>query len=141
LGLSSLVLPWIVLGLAMGATLSRFVRAAFLEELESDHVRLARAKGASSFRVIAKHVFRNAMVPVVTVFGVAFATLLGGAVVLETVFTWPGLGALMINSVNSRDYPTVEVLLLIYVVTFVVINFLTDVSYSLIDPRIRLSER
>lgn len=140
-GLSSLVLPWLVLGLAMGASLSKFVRAAFLESLESDHVRLARAKGGSTPHVVAKHVFRNAMVPVVTVFGVAFATLLGGAVVLEAVFTWPGMGSLMINSVNNRDYPTVQAVLLIYVATFVIINFLTDVSYSLIDPRIRLSER
>jgi peptide/nickel transport system permease protein len=140
LGMSSLALPWLVLGLAMGAALSRFVRASFLEALESDHVRLARAKGSSTLHVIRKHVFRNAMVPVVTVFGVAFATLLGGAVVLETVFTWPGMGSLMINSVNGRDYPTVQAVLLIYVATFVVINFLTDISYSLIDPRIRLSE-
>ncbi|MEC3853140.1 ABC transporter permease [Paenarthrobacter ureafaciens] len=139
LGLSSLILPWLVLGLAMGASLSKFVRAAFLETLESDHVRLARAKGGSTLQVISKHVFRNAMVPVVTVFGVSFATLLGGAVVLEAVFTWPGLGSLMINSVNNRDYPTVQAVLLIYVGTFVMTNFLTDVSYSLIDPRIRLS--
>lgn len=140
LGLSSLIMPWLVLGLAMGGSLSRFVRAAFLEALESDHVRLARAKGAPVARVVRKHVFRNAMVPIVTVFGVAFATLLGGAVVIEAVFTWPGLGSLMVNSVNNRDYPTVQAVLLIYVTTFVVINFLTDVSYSLIDPRIRLSE-
>lgn len=140
LGFSSLIMPWVVLGLAMGGSLSRFVRTAFLEALESDHVRLARAKGAAVARVIRKHVFRNAMVPVVTVFGVAFATLLGGAVILEAVFTWPGMGSLMVNSVNNRDYPTVQSLLLIYVTTFVVINFLTDVSYSLIDPRIRLSE-
>jgi peptide/nickel transport system permease protein len=79
------------------------------------------------------------MVPIVTVFGVAIANLLGGAVVIETVFTWPGLGLLMINSVNVNDYPTVQVILLLYVAIFVVVNFLTDVSYSLIDPRIRLT--
>jgi peptide/nickel transport system permease protein len=138
-GLRSLALPWAVLGLAMGASLSRFVRAASIEALASDHVRLATAKGASTMRIISRHVFRNAMIPVVTVFGVTFAALLGGTVVLESLFAWPGMGSLLVNSVSSRDYPTVQALLLLYVLTFVVINFLTDVSYSLIDPRIRLS--
>lgn len=137
--LRSLVLPGLVLGLAMGAALSRFVRTSFLETLEADHVRLARAKGASTFQVLRKHTFRNALVPVVTVFGVAFAGLLGGAVVIEQVFTWPGLGTLMVNSVNARDYPTVQAVMLIYVGVFIVVNFLTDLSYSLIDPRIRVT--
>jgi peptide/nickel transport system permease protein len=135
----SLILPWLVLGLAMGAALSRFVRSSYLDVLESDYIRLAKSKGSSTGRVVIKHATRNALVPVITVFGVAFAGLLGGAVVIEQVFTWPGLGTLMLNSVNSRDYPTVQVIMLIYVVVFIVVNFLTDLSYSLIDPRIRVS--
>jgi ABC-type dipeptide/oligopeptide/nickel transport system permease component len=139
LGLRSLALPWAVLAVTMGAALSRFVRTAFREALVSDHVRMVAAKGASPGRILFRHVFRNALIPVVTVFGVAFAALLGGAVVLETVFAWPGMGSLLVNSVSARDYPTVQALLLFYVSTFVVINLMTDVSYSLIDPRIRLS--
>src|SRR5262249_8177058 len=137
-GVQSLLLPWIVLGVAMGASLSRFVRSSFIEVLESDYIRLAHAKGASPLRVLRRHVFRNALVPVITVFGVQIATLLGGAVIIETVFSWPGLGSLMMNAVNGRDYPTIQVVLLLYVFTFIVINFLTDVSYTLIDPRIRI---
>jgi peptide/nickel transport system permease protein len=137
-GLQSLALPWIVLGVAMGASLSRFVRTSFIEVLESDYIRLAYAKGASPMRVLRKHVFRNALVPVITVLGVQIATLLGGAVIIETVFSWPGLGSLMMNAVNGRDYPTIQIVLLMYVVTFIIINFLTDVSYTIIDPRIRI---
>ena len=136
-GLRSLILPWLVLGIAMGASLSRFVRGSFIEVLESDYIRLAQAKGASPLRVLRKHVFRNALVPVITVLGVQIATLLGGAVIIETVFSWPGLGSLMMNAVNGRDYPTIQIVLMMYVLTFIVINFLTDVSYTLIDPRIR----
>ncbi|MGO2750621.1 MAG: ABC transporter permease [Pseudoclavibacter sp.] len=135
----SLLLPWIVLGLAMGAGLSRFVRSAFLDVFESDYIRVARSKGASPWRILYVHATRNALVPVVTVFGIAFAGLLGGAVVIEQVFTWPGLGTLMLNSVNGRDYPTVQAIMLIYVFVFIAVNFLTDLSYSLIDPRIRVS--
>lgn len=137
--LRSLILPWIVLGLAMGAGLSRFVRSSFLDVFESDYIRVARSKGASPARIVTVHATRNALVPVITVFGIAFAGLLGGAVVIEQVFTWPGLGTLMLNSVNARDYPTVQAIMLIYVVVFIVVNFLTDLSYSLIDPRIRVS--
>lgn len=138
-GLRSMVLPCVVLGIAMAGTQARFIRAAYKEVLNSDYIRLAHAKGATGAQVIWRHATRNAMVPVVTVFGVAIANLLGGAVIIETVFTWPGLGLLMISSVNVNDYPTVQVILLLYVVIFVVVNFLTDLSYSLIDPRIRLA--
>ena len=138
-GFKSLILPWLVLGTAMGGSLARFVRTSFLEVLESDYIRLARAKGASEARVLRRHALRNALVPVITVLGVQIATLLGGAVIIETIFSWPGLGSLMMNAVNGRDYPTIQVVLLFYVVAFIVINFLTDVSYTIIDPRIRLS--
>lgn len=137
--LRSLALPWIVLGLAMGAGLSRFVRSSFLDVFQSDYIRVARSKGASPARIVVGHATRNALVPVITVFGIAFAGLLGGAVVIEQVFTWPGLGTLMLNSVNARDYPTVQAIMLIYVAVFIIVNFLTDLSYSLIDPRIRVS--
>jgi ABC-type dipeptide/oligopeptide/nickel transport system permease component len=138
-GLQTMVLPCAVLGIAMAGTLARFIRTSYKEALNSDYIRLAYAKGATRRRVIWHHATRNALVPVVTVFGIAIATLLGGSVVIETVFSWPGLGLLMIGSINVNDYPTVQTILLFYVVVFVVINFLVDVSYSLIDPRIRLS--
>lgn len=138
-GLKTMAMPCLVLGFAMAGTQARFIRASCKEVLNADYIRTAAAKGASRGRVIRKHVTRNALVPIVTVFGVAIANLLGGAVVIETVFTWPGLGLLMINSVNQNDYPTVQAILLLYVLIFVLVNFLTDVSYSLIDPRIRLT--
>lgn len=137
-GLKSMIMPCTVLGVALGTSMSRFVRASFRDVLTSEHVRLAAAKGASRARIVRYHVARNAMIPIITVFGVTFATLLGGAVVIETVFAWQGLGLLMINSVNTQDYPVVQGLMLIYLVAFIAINFLTDVSYSLIDPRIRM---
>ena len=137
-GLQSLILPWIVIAMGVGGSLSKFVRAAYLEVLEGDHIRLARSKGASTAHIVRAHVFRNALVPIVTVLGVSFAGLLGGAVVVEAVFSWPGLGSLMVRSVTSDDFPTVQAVLLIYVAVFVIVNFLTDVSYTLIDPRIRL---
>ena len=92
LGLSSLVLPSVVLGLAMGGLFARFIRASYLEVLDSDYVRLAQAKGAGTWRIVRKHIFRNALIPIVTVFGLNFANLLGGAVVIESVFSWPGMG-------------------------------------------------
>ncbi|QSE89804.1 ABC transporter permease [Rhodococcus pseudokoreensis] len=137
-GVQSLILPWIVLAIGVGGSLSKFVRASYLEILEGDHIRLARSKGAGALRIVRDHVFRNALVPIVTVLGVSFAGLLGSAVVVESVFSWPGLGSLMVRSVTANDYPTVQAVLLIYVVVFVVVNFLVDLSYTLIDPRIRL---
>jgi ABC-type dipeptide/oligopeptide/nickel transport system permease component len=107
--------------------------------LESDYVRLATAKGASTWWIVRKHIFRNALVPIVTVFGVNFANLLGGAVVIESVFSWPGMGSLLMNAVNNEDYPVVQAMLLYFVAAFIVVNFLTDVSYTVIGPRIRLS--
>lgn len=138
-GLKSMVMPCFVLGIAMAGSQARFIRTAYKEVLNSDYIRLAEAKGASRARVVWRHATRNAMVPIVTIYGLAIANLLGGAVVIETVFTWPGLGLLMINSVSVNDFPTVQVILLLYVLIFVVVNFLTDVSYSIIDPRIRLT--
>lgn len=138
-GLKSMAMPCIVLGIAMAGSQARFIRTAYKEVLNSDYIRLAEAKGASRSRVVWRHATRNAMVPIVTIYGLAIANLLGGAVVIETVFTWPGLGLLMVNSVGVNDFPTVQVILLLYVFIFVVVNFLTDVSYSIIDPRIRLT--
>lgn len=138
-GLKTLLMPSFVLGIAMAGTQARFIRAAYKAVLNADYIRLAVAKGASRNRVIWRHATRNSMIPIVTVFGVAIANLLGGAVVIESVFTWPGIGLLLINAVNANDYPTVQAILLLFVLIFVVMNFLTDVSYSLIDPRIRLT--
>nr|WP_314257356.1 ABC transporter permease [uncultured Devosia sp.] len=137
--LRSMIMPCVVLGIAMAGSQARFIRTAYKEVLNSDYIRLAEAKGASRSRVVWRHATRNAMVPIVTIYGLAIANLLGGAVVIETVFTWPGLGLLMINSVGVNDFPTVQVILLLYVFIFVVVNFLTDISYSIIDPRIRLT--
>jgi peptide/nickel transport system permease protein len=138
-GLKAMAMPCVVLGIAMAGSQARFIRTAYKEVLGSDYIRLAEAKGASRSRVVWRHATRNALVPIVTIYGLAIANLLGGAVVIETVFTWPGLGLLMVNSVGVNDFPTVQVILLLYVLIFVVVNFLTDVSYSIIDPRIRLS--
>jgi len=137
--IKSMLLPCSILGLALGGLLARFVRTAFLDALQADYVRLARAKGASNARVMTRHVTRNALIPVVTVFGVIVATLLGGSVVVETVFAWPGMGRVMMGSVSAEDYPVVQAVLLMYVTSFIVLNFLTDISYSVIDARIKQS--
>lgn len=137
-GLGSLVLPAITLGTALAAVLSRMIRSTLLEVLGEDYIRTARAKGLSPSRVIFRHAMRNAMLPIITLLGLQLGVLLGGAVITETVFSWPGVGKLTIDSILRRDYPVVQACVLFISVTYVVVNTLTDVVYGWIDPRIRL---
>ncbi|MEJ2565692.1 MAG: ABC transporter permease [Gammaproteobacteria bacterium] len=135
---SSIVLPAITLGSALAAVLSRMVRSSLLEVLHEDYIRTARAKGLSQRAVIWGHALRNALLPVVTVLGLQLGVLLGGAVVTEMVFSWPGLGELTIQSIQRRDYPVVQACVLVISVSYVVVNTLTDLVYAWLDPRVRL---
>jgi peptide/nickel transport system permease protein len=139
-GVQSLVLPAATLALPAAAALSRQVRTAMLEVLHEDYVRTARAKGLHGASVVMRHALRNAMLPVATVLGLQFGRLLGGALITETIFTLPGVGRLLISSINSRDYAVVQGALLLFMIAFTLINILTDVSYAVLDPRVRLAE-
>lgn len=132
-----LVLPAITMGGAMAAILTRMVRTAMLEELSQDYIRTARAKGLSERTVVYKHALRNALVPVLTVVGLQFGALLAGAIVTETIFSWPGIGRLTITAIGNRDYYLVQGCVLAIGLTYVAVNFLTDLTYSLANPRIR----
>jgi peptide/nickel transport system permease protein len=138
LELKFLLLPAVTLALPGAAALSRLVKASMLEVLGDDYVRTARAKGVAQPGVIWRHAMRNALVPVTTVLGLQFGRLLGGAVITESVFSWPGIGRLIRDSIGNRDYAVVQACLLMLVLMFVVINLLTDVTYGFLDPRIRL---
>ncbi len=138
MGLKTLILPAVTLGVQMSDVFTRFVRAAMLEVLHEDYVRTARAKGLHERVVVVRHALRSALVPVVTVVGLQFGRLLGGAVVVESVFAWPGVGRLIIQAVEQRDYTVVQAALLWLVLVFLLINLITDVLYAFLDPRIRL---
>jgi ABC-type dipeptide/oligopeptide/nickel transport system permease component len=135
---SNLVLPAITLGAALAAILTRMVRAAVIEELSSDYVRTARAKGLSERAVLYKHAFRNALIPTLTIIGLQFGTLLAGAIITETIFAWPGVGRLTVQAIQSRDFPLLQGCILLIAVTYVVVNLATDFVYALVDPRVRL---
>src|SRR6516165_7362059 len=135
--LSHLVLPAITMGGALAAILTRMVRTAMLEELGQDYIRTARAKGLPESAVVYKHALRNALVPVLTVVGLQFGALLAGAIVTETIFSWPGIGRLTIQAISSRDYYLVQGCILMIGLTYIVVNFVTDFLYSLANPRIR----
>ncbi len=135
--LAHLVLPAITMGGSLAAILTRMVRTAMLEELGQDYIRTARAKGLPERVVVYKHALRNAMVPVLTVVGLQFGALLAGAIVTETIFSWPGIGRLTIQAIGSRDYYLVQGCILMIGLTYVVVNFMTDFFYSLANPRIR----
>lgn len=136
-GLHHLVLPALTLGGVQVPALARLTRSSILEALGQDYVRTARAKGLAERLVIAKHALRNALLPVVTVIGLQFASLLGGAVVTETIFSWPGLGRLAVTAILTRDFPLVQGTILVSAVTFVTINLLVDCLYAVLDPRIK----
>jgi peptide/nickel transport system permease protein len=138
LELKFLLLPAVTLALPGAAGLSRLVKASMLEVLGDDYVRTARAKGVSNGGVVWRHALRNALVPVATVLGLQFGRLLGGAVITESVFSWPGVGRLIRDSIGNRDYAVVQACLLLLVMLFVVINLFTDITYGVLDPRIRL---
>jgi ABC-type dipeptide/oligopeptide/nickel transport system permease component len=132
-----LVLPAITMGGALAAILTRMVRTSMLEELGQDYIRTARAKGLSERTVVYRHALRNAMMPVITVLGLQFGALLAGAIVTETIFSWPGIGRLTIQAISNRDYYLVQGCILAIGLTYVAVNFLTDLLYSAVNPRIR----
>jgi ABC-type dipeptide/oligopeptide/nickel transport system permease component len=132
-----LMLPAITLGGALAAILTRMVRTAMLEELGQDYVRTARAKGLAERTVVYKHALRNAMIPVLTVIGLQFGSLLAGAIVTETIFSWPGIGRLTITAISNRDYFLVQGCILAIGLTYIAVNLLTDVLYAVVNPRIR----
>jgi ABC-type dipeptide/oligopeptide/nickel transport system permease component len=136
-GVEHLVLPAVSLGLALAAILARMTRASVLEELREPYVRAARARGVSRLRAIVAHAFRNSLIPIVTIVGLQFGAVLTGAVITETIFSWPGIGRLLIQSIGFRDYPLVQGCILLIAVTYVAVNLLTDLAYGLLDPRIR----
>jgi len=132
-----LVLPALSLGAALAAILARMMRASLLEELRELYMLAARARGASRARAVLRHAFRNSLIPVVTIIGLQFGAVLTGAVITETVFAWPGIGRLLIQSIGFRDYPLVQGCILLIAVTYVAVNLLTDLLYGVLDPRIR----
>jgi ABC-type dipeptide/oligopeptide/nickel transport system permease component len=134
-----LVLPALTLGAFTMASIARLTRSAVLEVLGADYIRTARAKGLAETWVVAKHTLKNAAIPIVTITGLQFGTLLGGAVVTETVFSWPGIGRLAIQSIYNRDYPVVQCTVFVSALLFIVINFVIDLIYGLLDPRVRSS--
>jgi glutathione transport system permease protein len=131
------ILPSITLGAAVAAVMARFTRASFVEVIQEDFVRTARAKGLDERVVILKHCLRNALIPVVTMMGLQFGFLLGGSIVVETVFNWPGLGRLLVDAVTMRDYPVIQALVLLFSFEFIVINLTVDILYGFINPTIR----
>lgn len=137
-GWSHLVLPAFTLAMPLIGVLTRLVRSGLLDVLYEDYVRTARAKGLDPRVVLLRHAMRNMLIPVVTVIGLQIGNLLGGAVIVETVFGWPGVGRLLVDAIDQRDYPLVQVAILFITVSFVMINLLVDLSYGMLDPRIRI---
>jgi len=137
-GIEHLILPAVTLGLGMSAILARMTRAQMIEALGSDYVRTARAKGLSEFKVVVKHALRNALTPVITILGLQMGALLTGAIITETIFSWEGIGSLMVQSIARRDYPQVQACVLVIAITYVLANLLADLTYRLLDPRIRM---
>ncbi len=136
--LAHLVLPAVTLGAALAAILARMTRASLLEELREPYVLAARAKGVSRTRAVLHHALRNSLIPIVTILGLQFGVVLTGAVITETIFAWPGIGRLLIQSISFRDYPTVQGCVLLIAVTYVGVNLITDLTYGFLDPRIRV---
>jgi peptide/nickel transport system permease protein len=135
-----MVLPAVTIGVVSGAILTRFIRAAVLESLGEDYVRTARSKGLGERLVLRRHVLRNALIPIITVTGVQLASLLGGVIVVEVIFAWPGLGRLTLDAVSSRDYPVLQGAVLLFAALFLLVNLLVDLLYAAVDPRIRYAK-
>lgn len=135
---SSYILPSLTLAVFSMAVVARMTRSTMLETLDQDYVRTVRAKGVRE-GVAVRHALRNALIPIVTVIGLQFGTLLGGAVLTETIFSWPGIGRLLVTSIQSRDFPMVEGIVLVFAAMFITVNIITDILYSIIDPRVRLT--
>jgi peptide/nickel transport system permease protein len=137
-GLKYLVLPAVTLGAELTAILSRVLRSSMIEVLQMDYIKTARAKGLSERKVVFKHALRNGLIPAVTVLGLQFGVLLGGNMIVETIFSWPGLGRLVVGAIFARDYPVVQGAILLYAATFLVANLLVDFLYTLLNPKIEL---
>jgi peptide/nickel transport system permease protein len=137
-GLSHLILPAATLGAALAAILTRMVRGSMIEELSSDYVRTARAKGITETAVLFRHAFPNALIPVITIVGLQFGSLLAGTIVTETIFSWPGIGRLAVQAISARDYPLLQGCILVIALSYVGVNLLTDLVYAMVDPRVRL---
>jgi glutathione transport system permease protein len=133
----SYILPSITLGAGIMSMLARFTRSSLLETLRADYIRTGRAKGLKESVVIPKHALRNSLIPVVTIAGLQFGFLLGGSVVVETVFSFPGMGRLLIDSIAFRDYPVIQAELLLFSIEFILVNLIVDILYSLLNPKIR----
>jgi glutathione transport system permease protein len=131
------ILPSLTLGAAVAAIMARFTRSSFVDILGDDYIRTARAKGLSEAIVVVKHGLRNALIPIVTMMGLQFGFLLGGSIVVEVVFNWPGLGRLLVDAVDMRDYPVIQALVLLFSLEFILINLIVDVLYGIINPAIR----
>ncbi len=135
----SLILPAVTLGSGMAAVLTRMTRSSMLETLREDYVRTARAKGVSEIRVVLKHTLRNALNPIITLVGLQFGILLAGAIVTEKIFAWPGMGSLLVQSIERRDYPVVQGCILCIAFSYSLVNLFTDLLYTRLDPRIRIA--
>ena len=132
------ILPAVTLGASMAAILTRMTRSSLLETIREDYVTTARAKGLGPYRVIFKHALKNAVIPVLTLIGLQFGALLAGSIITEAIFSWPGIGSLMITAITSRDFPLLQGLVMTIALSYVVVNLVTDICYALADPRIRL---
>jgi ABC-type dipeptide/oligopeptide/nickel transport system permease component len=137
-GWKSIVLPSVTMGLALAAILTRMIRVSLAEELNQLYVTTAIAKGVTRAKAIFRHALKNALIPVITVLALQFGSLLTGAIITEQIFSWPGLGRLLIQSINARDYPQVQASILVIAVTYIMVNFLSDLLYGVVDPRIKL---
>jgi len=137
-GASHLILPAVTLGAALAAILTRMVRTSVIEELSSDYVRTARAKGLAESSVLFRHALGNALIPILTILGLQFGTLLAGTIVTESIFSWPGIGRLAVQAISARDYPLLQGCILFIALSYVLVNLLTDVVYAWVDPRVRL---
>ena len=136
-GISHLILPAFTLGAALAAILTRMVRTSVIEELSADYMRTARSKGVSESGVLFRHALRNALIPILTILGLQFGTLLAGTIVTESIFSWPGIGRLAVQAIGARDYPLLQGCILLIAVSYVFVNLLTDLVYALVDPRVR----
>ena len=136
-GLKALIMPALTLAVGMMGLVTRIMRSSMLEVLGQDYMRTASAKGLTPRLVLVRHGLRNALIPVVTIIGIQFAALLGGTIIVETIFSWPGIGRLAVNAIWRRDYPVIMGTVLVFSATFVLVNLLVDILYTFIDPRIR----
>jgi peptide/nickel transport system permease protein len=140
-GISHLILPALTLGTALGAIIARMLRQSLVHVLAADYMRTARSKGLSETAVLVRHGLRNALTPVITLLGLEAGSLLTGSIITEMIFAWPGLGRMLISAISNRDYPLVEGCVLTFALSYVVVNMVTDLSYSAADPRIRLDAK